>query len=327
MKMNKDCKNTKKRGRKILTVFVIIFSAVILINLISFFINQLFFSHEIDNILPYGKLVDVNGESMHVYSIGKGEEIIVLLPGFTLPLPSAEFGPLMRELSKKYTVVCVEYFGVGFSSQSKIPRTNENYTEEIRSALYSAGFSPPYILMPHSGSGIYSEYYASKYPDEISSIIMLDTTSSAQTSTNVPKFVYSLGKVQQAIGLSRFINPILVSSVLKINEDNGYTIKEIKDYTKFINHCYNDTIVDQLFLFNKNIEELMNMDFPNKIPVLKLVASETAKRKHTGEKYQNAHISRLGDNAQWTIIDGNHLIYHEHIEEIYHLTNDFLNNK
>ncbi len=324
---NKMSKIKKKRGKKVLAILVIIFGAIVLLNLISLFVNQVFFSHELDNLTPYGELVEVNGENMHVYSMGDGEKTIVLLPGFTNPLPSADFAPLMRALAKDYTVVSLEYFGIGFSDETKTSRTNENYTKEIRLALSVAGFSAPYILMPHSGSGIYTEYYATKYPEEVSAIIMIDTTSSAETSTNVPKFVYSLGKVQQAIGLSRPLNPIIVKSTLGINEDNGYTQTEIGDYTKFMNHYYNDTIADQIARLNENIEEVMSMDFPHSIPVLKLVPSETAQGKQTGDKYQNAHIERLGSNAEWRVIEGSHYLYHGHVEDIYNATNDFLNSR
>ena len=51
-----------------MTVFVIIISVIVLINIISLTINQVFFLHELDDISPYGELVDVNGQKMHVYS-------------------------------------------------------------------------------------------------------------------------------------------------------------------------------------------------------------------------------------------------------------------
>lgn len=94
-----------------------------------------------------------------------------------------------------------------------------------------------------------------------------------------------------------------------------------------MSHYYNDTIADQLVRLNENIEEVMGMDFPSKIPVLKLVASETAQGKQTGEAYQNAHMERLGASAEWRIIEGNHYLYHGHVEDIYSATNDFLNNR
>lgn len=132
--------------------------------------------------------------------------------------------------------------------------------------------------MPHFVSGIYSEYYATKYPDEITAIIMLDTTSSAKTDTNIPKFVLELSKVQEAIGLGRIFNSIVVTSVLSINHENGYTQKEINDYTKFMNHVNNETIFYQIYQLNENILEVMKMEFPNEVQVLKLISSETLKK-------------------------------------------------
>lgn len=171
-------------------VFVIILGTIVCMNSIGFVINKLFFSNELEAVSPYGQIIEVNGQKMHIYSMGSGGKTIVLLPGFGVSLPSADFGPLMRELSKKYTVVCIEYFGVGFSGKTDTPRINENFTEEIRTALSLAGFKAPYVLMPHSSSGIYSEYYAAKYPNEVSAIIMLDTTSTAKTGTgNPPKLL------------------------------------------------------------------------------------------------------------------------------------------
>lgn len=301
-------------------VFLIILGSIVCLNIISFTINQIFFSSELASISPYGELIEINGQKMHVYSMGIGEKTIVLLPGFSVPLPCADFGPLMRELSKDYTVVCIEYFGIGFSEQTDTPRTNENYTEEIRTALSLAGYKAPYVLMPHSGSGIYSEYYAAKYPDEVSAIIMLDTTSSAKTETIVPKFVYGISKVQQSIGLNRIVNFFVVPSLLK--KENGYTEKEISDYGKFINHYYNDTIADQLSRSNDNIIEVMGMDFPNEVPVLKLIASQTTKQ--VGDEYQTNHLSRLGVNAESITLNGSHFIYHSDAARIFEATNTFL---
>jgi hypothetical protein len=174
--------------------------------------------------------------------------------------------------------------------------------------------------MPHSASGIYSEYYAIKYPDEVSSIIMLDTTSSAIKEANVPKFVYKLSKVQQATGFSRIINSFVVPNLLK--ESNGYTRQEIKEYSRFINHLFNDTIIDQNVRFNDNIIEVMGMDFPDAVSVLKIVPTGTIKQ--VKEEYQMDHINRLGVNAKYIIIDGSHFIYHTNITDIYDATIDFL---
>ncbi|MDD3269780.1 MAG: alpha/beta hydrolase, partial [Syntrophomonadaceae bacterium] len=294
-----------KRGRKVMTVVAIILGIIIGLNIIGFAVNKIFFANELEAVSAYGQMVKVNGEEMHVYSMGTGEKTLVLLPGFGVPLPSADFGPLMRELSKEYTVVCIEYFGIGFSDQTDTPRTNENYMEEIRTALSLAGFKAPYVLMPHSASGIYSEYYAAKYPEEVSAIIMLDTTSTAKTEAkNPPKLVYALGKLQQACGITRLAVG-LMPPAQKV--ENGYTEKEISDYKLFTYHVLNDTIIDQSYRMLDNINEVSALAFPEDIPILKLISSQSLKK--VGAEYQTNHLDRLGSNVESVTIDGSHFFY------------------
>lgn len=295
-----------------MTILAFILGGIVCLNLIGFAINKIFFANELEAITPYGQMVEVNGKMMHVYAMGSGEKTIVLLPGFGVALPSADFGPLMRELSKQYTVVSVEYFGTGFSDQTETPRTNENITEEIRIALSKAGFKPPYILMPHSVSGVYSEYYAAKYSDEVSAIIMLDTTSTEKVASgNPPRFVYDIALVQQESGLSRLASG-LVPPVQKT--ENGYTEKEINDYKLFTYHVLNNTMIDQSLRTIESINEVNAMPFPQGIPVLKLISSQTLDK--VGEEYQTGHLKRLGSGVESKTIDGTHFIYHTRAADI-----------
>ncbi|GCD11861.1 alpha/beta fold hydrolase [Clostridium tagluense] len=302
-----------------MTVFAIILGVIVCLNIIGFAINKIFFSNELEAVSPYGQMVEIKEQKMHVYSMGDGEKTFVLLPGFGVSLPSADFGPLMRELSKEYTVVCIEYFGIGFSDQTDTPRTNENYTEEIRTALSLAGFKAPYVLMPHSASGIYSEYYAAKYPDEVSAIIMLDTTSTAKTGTgNPPKFLFGIAKLQQACGLTR-INGLMHPSQ---KSENGYNEKEISDYKLFAYYVLNDTIINQSYRMLENIKEVNAIGFPQEIPVLKLISSQTEKK--AGAEYQINHLNRLGAKAESRIIDCSHFIYQTNVTDICDAVSTFL---
>ncbi len=301
-------------------VAAIVLGIIVCLNVIGFAVNRIFFSSELETVSPYGQIVEIDGRKMHVYSMGNGQETIVLLPGFGVSLPSADFGPLMRELSREYTVVCIEYFGTGFSDRTRTARTNENYTEEIRTALSLAGFEAPYVLMPHSASGVYSEYYAARYPDEISAIVMLDTTSTAKTgSGNLPKFVYGMALLQQACGLTRISFGLMPPSQ---KTENGYTAKEIGDYRLFSYHVLNDTMIDQSYRLLENIKEVSAIDFPQEIPVLKLISSQTVKR--AGQEYQTNHLNRLGADAESGIIECSHFIYQTNVTDIVDATRAFL---
>jgi len=320
-------KIAKKWGKRTLLVFLILFGFYISISIVAFAVNTVLSKGELDHIQPYGELIDIGGSKMHVYSMGNGEETIVLLPGLGVALPSADFGPLMRKFSENYTVVTVEYFGIGFSDQIDTPRTNQNYMNEVRTALDKAGFKPPYILMPHSASGIYSEYYAAIYPNEVSSIIMLDTTSTALVSEETQSgFIYSLTKLSQAVGNTRLLAKLIPDTKLL---ENGYTEEEIEHYRLFSFHAVNDTMINQAKMIMDNVKEVNELPFPEDIPVLKLISQETVEvmanqDKDDGMGYQNNHLSRLGNNVSYKVLDTTHLLYQTKVAEIVKLTNEFL---
>ncbi len=332
----------KKVGKIILWIIGIIVGLIALAMLTGFTLHNTYYKSQLKEIKPYGKMLEVDNENMNVYSMGDGEETIVLLAGFGIPLPSADFAPLMRKLSEKYTVVTVEDFGVGFSDETGKPRTCENYMKEIRGSLDKAGFKPPYILMPHSISGIYSEYYATKYPKEVKGMILLDTTSTAFTMEKMPKEAIGLygnmGKFIQNIGLMRII--INLTPETSLMAEDGYTQKETDDFKKYMGYAINDTKIEQIENLYNCVREVKDLPFPKDIPVLKIIAKQTTEKavpfkdenmkkilEYMGSiEFQEDHLQRLGDNASYVILDGSHIIYRDQAEEIIRLTDEFIAN-
>ncbi len=313
-----------------MTIFGIIVAVIALLLLIGAILHATYFKGKLEQIKPYGQLVDVDDGQMHVYSMGNGEKTIVLLPGMGVALPSAEFSPLMRKLSEKYTVVSVEYFGAGFSSETSKPRTSENYIEEIRTALRQAGFNAPYVLMPHSISTVFSEYYASKYPEEIEAIISLDGTSTAYDGGEMPAIVKSILKVakfQQATGIMSLIAPLAVNKKNLLS--NGYTEKEINDMITFAGFPMNDNVLEMMASTPKFIKETMVMPFPGDISYFKVISKKTYETpnkqiKMPPQEYQYKHLERVGGHAKYEILDGTHFIYANNVNRIAKITDDLL---
>jgi pimeloyl-ACP methyl ester carboxylesterase len=298
-------------------VFGIIVGAIAVLMMTGAVLHTTRYKKKLAQIRPYGKLVQVDGGQMHVVSMGSGKTTVVLLPGMGVSLPSAEFAPLMRKLSEKYTVVCVEYFGVGFSSKTEKPRSCERYVEESRASLKAAGFVAPYVLMPHSISTVYCEYYAAKYPDEVEAIISLDGTSTAYYE-KIPGFVKSLLKVakfQQFIGLTSILAPLATNKKLLLA--NGYTVKEINDMISFGGFSMNTTVLGQIANSAEFIKQTMELPFPASIPYFKVISKQTyeapnpqlKKAGMTPQDYQRRHLERIGSHAQYEILDGTHFIY------------------
>lgn len=333
--MNTICQTNQtkpkmKRGKKIMMILGIIVAVIAVCMLIGAILHTSFFRGKLEQIKPYGQLVNVDNGQMHVYSIGHGEKTIVLLPGMGVSLPSAEFAPLMRKLSEKYTVVCVEYFGVGFSSETSKPRTCENYVEETRTALGQADFKAPYVLMPHSISSVYGEYYAAKYPDEVEAVISLDGTSTAYLGDEMPAFVKSLlqvAKFQQGIGFTSLLAPLTVNKANLLS--NGYTEKEISDMITFAGFSINSNVLEQIGNTPEFIKQTMYLPFPESIPYFKVISKQTYETpnkqlKMTPQEYQHKHLLRIGEHAKYEILDGNHFIYLNNVDRIAEITDDLL---
>ena len=263
---------------------------------------------------PHGKLVKVAGKNMHIRQMGCGEKMVVILPGLNDPLPTVEYAPLMRELSKKHTVCIVELFGYGHSDGTDTPRTNENYVNEIREGLAQAGIAPPYVLMPYSASGIYAEYYAAKYSEEVAGLILLDSTPTIEATAQM--FAYTpedIEEIQSASESEETTEDVeydedIIEQAIAEYIRHGYTLEELEEIEETPNHEY--TIMSQDIALSQNIFEVMNMPISKEIPILlfssapedlneedmALVAEFEAQRK--------AHITRLGNHAKLVIIKG-----------------------
>lgn len=109
---------------------------------------------------PAGDLVTADGHKMSIYVTGRGENTIVLLPGLGTAAPILDFMPLAQALARKTGLWLWSLWGMAGAIPQKKPVRVENTVEELRSALKAEGLDGPYVLMPHSISGIDALYYA-----------------------------------------------------------------------------------------------------------------------------------------------------------------------
>lgn len=159
---------------------------------------------------PPGKLVQISNTNMHVYSEGQGDTSLVFMAGHGTSSPTMDFKPLWKRLSDKYRIAVVEKAGYGWSETSSISRDIDTMLEETRKALSHSGEKGPYVLIPHSMSGLEAIYWAQKYPVEVKAIIGIDPgipdvyeKSPGLLSQNIRlKFMFFISR----IGLSRFMD-------------------------------------------------------------------------------------------------------------------------
>jgi len=87
---------------------------------------------------------------------------------------------VIPEISKDATTFAYNRPGYGRSDSVSTPRDGLHTVEELRTLLRSNGLEPPYILVGHSLGGLLMQLFARKYPDEVSALVLVDSTHPAQ---------------------------------------------------------------------------------------------------------------------------------------------------
>lgn len=196
-----------KGSRKALAAAGIALAAIILLLLACFVNHRIRLGMEEKLLVPPGTMVEVAGKQMHVYTEGSGGETLVFLSGGGTCAPVLDFKSLYSLLSGDYRVVVVEKFGYGYSEDSGgRSRDIDTMLEDTRSALLAAGIEGPYVLCPHSMSGLEALRWAQKYPDEVSAIVGLDmAVPGAYEDMSIDLFTLRLGQLAVNAGIGRLI--------------------------------------------------------------------------------------------------------------------------
>jgi len=151
-------------------------SAILVLLAGSTVYNYVMLRVEAGQLSPPGQMVDVGGHRLHVFSVGprSGAPSLVFMAGSATIDPVYNFMPLWSLLDGKFHVIVVEEAGYGYSDIYGTSRDAASKLADLRQALSLAGETGPYVLVPHSMSGIEALYWAQTYPDEVKGIIGLD---------------------------------------------------------------------------------------------------------------------------------------------------------
>ena len=213
-------KNISFTGKTGLTILVIIAVFVI----ISFIRHKVCSVREQELLTSLGKLVEVEGHNMSVYTEGDGDKTLVFMSGAGTCSPILDFKSLYSSLSDDYRIVVVEKLGYGFSDVVDESRDIDTILSQTRMALDRAGIEGPYVLCPHSMSGLEALYWAQKYPEEVEAVVGLDMAVPDyydEMKINIP--VMKLGEYAAGLGITRWIPSLAESDAIKYG-----TLSEVK---------------------------------------------------------------------------------------------------
>ena len=153
---------------------------------------------------PIGKLVDVGGYNIHLYTTGSGGPSVILDAG--MGCNALGWSLVQPKVAEFTQVTAVDRAGNGWSDESPLERTSENIIMEFRTALKKASIPAPYVLVGHSFGGINAQLWASLYPDEVLGVILVDSSHEDQfEKMPMPQMNHTLMMLASRLGVARLV--------------------------------------------------------------------------------------------------------------------------
>ncbi len=280
-----------------------------------------------------GTLVNIHDKNINVYHEGDGEDTYVFMAGSGIAAPIYELKGLYSKFSQEHKIAVVERAGYGYSDVAHDERDIDTILAQTREALLQSGMKPPYILVPHSISGLEAIYWAQKYPEEVKAIIALDIGLPSQYVKHkmgtVDLWMVKGMNLLTNLGLHRLMpsqvynQQVLKQSFLTVEEKEIYKALSYKQF-------FNEDMENELLHVYENSLQSEKLLKPQNTPMLFIdaIAEENKDSKYTKQKQKDyadfANQLQLADVKE---VSGTHSIYLYQAEEIYQLAMEFIKTK
>ncbi len=263
-----------------------------------------------------GELVNVNGHNIHIYRVGDiNKPKIVLMSGSGTIAPVYDFKVIYERLSKNFRVIVIEKFGYGYSDIFDSPADIDTLVSTQRKVLEAIDEVGPYILMPHSMSGIEALRWAQLHPDDVCAIIGNDMCTPLTYS------VWTDEQVQKKIRLMKFATKYKLQWLLCPISNKSLTKSEIKQHKLLRKrNAFNICCVNESKEILRNVDIVKNAEY-TKCPTLLFVSNG----KQTQGEWANAQKEFANLlNAKLITFDCGHYIHQFKCDEMCKEINKFV---
>jgi pimeloyl-ACP methyl ester carboxylesterase len=155
-----------------------------------------------------GQLVDVGGHRLHLDCTGSGSPTVVLQSG--LGEFSATWARIAPAVAGTTRVCAYDRAGQGWSDDAPHPQDGLAAAADLHTLLARAGETGPYVLVGHSIGGDHAMAYATRYPEQVAGMVLLDATDpyrvtgAAAASAGAPSAIAVVPSVAR-LGVGRLL--------------------------------------------------------------------------------------------------------------------------
>ena len=138
---------------------------------------------------PFDQMISLGSHRLQIHLEGKGAPTVVIDAGITDQLDKLR--SLQERMARVTQVIAYNRAGYGQSEPGPLPRHSGREAEELKALLEKAPVSGPYVLVGHSLGALNMQVFASKYPDDVAGMVLLDP----------PPLSFILGQEYRALGV------------------------------------------------------------------------------------------------------------------------------
>ncbi len=143
---------------------------------------------ELRQFPPPGQRIKLNGHRLHLHVMGQGPVTVIFEAGATGC--SLDWSLVQREVAQFARVCTYDRAGYGWSDPGPRPRTSAQIVAELRTLLHRASVPGPYVLVGHSDGGYHVRLFASRYPDEVAGLVLVDPAHEDPEGRLVPSMAF-----------------------------------------------------------------------------------------------------------------------------------------
>lgn len=267
-----------------------------------------------------GEFVEINKHNIHIYRRGdENKPKIVFMSGSGTVAPVYDFKILYEKLVDDFRIIVIEKFGYGYSDIFETPCDIDTLVLIQKEALETIGEIGPYILAPHSMSGLEAIRWKQKYPEDVCAIIGLDM------ATPISYKNWTDAEVAKKIKTMKMLRKFMIHKLINIGpvKCDCFTQDEIQQQKLLKNrNAFNVCYINEANEVLKNadiVDEAGNIECPTLL--------FTSNGKQTSKNWiqeQQKFASIM--NARLIHFDCGHYIHYFKSEDIRRAIKEFVNN-
>lgn len=209
---------------------VVVLLGLLFFLLIAGFVYERVARHVVRNeFKPGGRLISINGHSMHIEESGTGGPLVVFESGLD-PGGDLVWGEVQHDVSRFTSTLSYDRSGIMWSDRGNTTKTADVMAGELYSLLKASSHKGPYILVAHSLGGYITRCFVAKHPEEVAGVVLVDASHPDQFK-KMPQAALALDelppvwliKLASATGIVRLFLKDTYSNTVKTDSINILT--------------------------------------------------------------------------------------------------------